>query len=149
MDSQKQTTLAILGDSYSTFAGLMPQGNYIYYPHEGIPDVADAEDTWWRQLIARRHLRLLINDSSSGTTISTQVRPNHKESDAFIHRMKVSEVPKLVRDGVISGGMIPKVDCCVEAVRHGVERANIQDGRVPHSILIELLSKVGIGTMFS
>ena len=49
---------------------------------------------------------------------------------------------------LIKGGMIPKVDCCVEAVRKGVERATILDGRVKHSILIELLSKVGAGTMF-
>ena len=51
-------------------------------------------------------------------------------------------------DGVVKGGMIPKVDCCVEAVRKGVERATILDGRVKHSILIELLSKVVVGTMF-
>ena len=70
------------------------------------------------------------------------------DPDSVIHRLKVSEVPKLVRDGVIKGGMIPKVDCCVEAVRKGVERATILDGRVQHSILIELLSKVGAGTMF-
>ena len=49
--------------------------------------------------------------------------------------------------GVISGGMIPKVDCCVEAVRSGVDSAIILDGRVAHSILIELLSDAGIGTM--
>ena len=49
---------------------------------------------------------------------------------------------------MISGGMMPKVDCCVEAIRKGVERANIQDGRVKHSILIELLSDDGVGTMF-
>ena len=48
---------------------------------------------------------------------------------------------------VISGGMIPKIDCCVEAVRRGVSRANIIDGRIPHSILIELLSDEGSGTM--
>lgn len=72
-----------------------------------------------------------------------------KDESTLIHRIKVSEVPALVREGVISGGMIPKVECCVEAVRKGVERANIQDGRVPHSILIELLSKAGVGTMFS
>ena len=72
-----------------------------------------------------------------------------KDEESLIHRLKVSEVPALVKEGVVSGGMIPKVECCVEAVRKGVERANIQDGRVPHSILIELLSKVGVGTMFS
>lgn len=70
------------------------------------------------------------------------------DEESIIHRIKVSEVPALVKEGIISGGMIPKVDCCVEAVRKGVERATILDGRVPHSILIELLSKVGEGTMF-
>lgn len=71
-----------------------------------------------------------------------------KDDATLIPELKVSEVPALIREGIISGGMIPKVDCCVEAVRQGVERANIQDGRVPHSILIELLSSDGIGTMF-
>ena len=70
------------------------------------------------------------------------------DESTLLTNLKVSEVPKLMRDGVIKGGMIPKVDCCVEAVRKGVEAANIQDGRVKHSILIELLSKVGVGTMF-
>ena len=72
-----------------------------------------------------------------------------KDDSTPIPRLKVSEVPALIKEGVISGGMIPKVDCCVEAVRQGVERANIQDGRVPHSILVELLSDDGVGTMFS
>ena len=61
--------------------------------------------------------------------------------------VKLSQVPGLVKDGVIKGGMIPKVDCCVEAVRSGVKDAVILDGRIPHSILIELLSNEGIGTM--
>ena len=59
----------------------------------------------------------------------------------------LSDVPQLVREGVIRGGMIPKIECCVEAVRSGVERTHILDGRIPHSILIELLSDEGIGTM--
>lgn len=71
------------------------------------------------------------------------------DDSTLIPELKVSEVPVLIKAGVISGGMIPKVECCVEAVRQGVERANIQDGRVPHSILIELLSDDGVGTMFS
>ena len=74
---------------------------------------------------------------------------DQKDDSTLIPRLKVSEVPALIKEGVISGGMIPKVDCCVEAVRQGVERANIQDGRVPHSILVELLSDDGVGTMFS
>lgn len=59
----------------------------------------------------------------------------------------LSDVPQLVREGVIRGGMIPKIECCVEAVRSGVERTHILDGRIPHSILIEMLSDQGIGTM--
>ena len=71
----------------------------------------------------------------------------HDES-TLLPELKVSAVPKLIKDGVIAGGMIPKVDCCVEAVREGVHQANIQDGRVEHSILIELFSDQGVGTMF-
>ena len=62
--------------------------------------------------------------------------------------VQVSDVPYLKKQGVISGGMIPKVDCCVEAVRRGVGSAVIIDGRIPHSILIEILSDEGIGTLF-
>ncbi len=70
------------------------------------------------------------------------------DDSTLLTNLKVSEVPKLMRDGVIKGGMIPKVECCVEAVRRGVDQANIQDGRIKHSILIELLSRVGVGSMF-
>ncbi len=66
----------------------------------------------------------------------------------LIPKVNVSEVPYLKMQGIVSGGMIPKIDCCVEAVRRGVESAVIIDGRVPHSILIEILSNEGIGTQF-
>lgn len=70
-----------------------------------------------------------------------------KDEDTLIPVVHPSDVPGLVKDGVIQGGMIPKVDCCVEAVRSGVRRAHILDGRIPHSILIEMLSNAGVGTM--
>jgi len=66
----------------------------------------------------------------------------------LIPELNVSEVPFMKKRGIISGGMIPKIDCCVEAVRRGVKKTVIIDGRVPHSILIEILSNEGIGTMF-
>lgn len=69
------------------------------------------------------------------------------DENTLISRLHPSQAPALVEEGVISGGMIPKVDCCVEAVRGGVRRAHILDGRIPHSILIEVLSHAGIGTM--
>ena len=71
------------------------------------------------------------------------------DEDTLIPAVNVSEVPYLKRQGIISGGMIPKIDCCVEAVRRGVKKAVIIDGRIHHSILIEILSDEGIGTMFS
>ncbi|MCH3972909.1 MAG: acetylglutamate kinase [Oscillospiraceae bacterium] len=70
------------------------------------------------------------------------------DDSTMIPVVQVSSVPKLQNDGIISGGMVPKVDCCVEAVRRGVGRAHIIDGRIPHSILIELFTDEGIGTMF-
>ena len=70
-----------------------------------------------------------------------------KDEDTLIPTLHPSDVPGLVKDGVIQGGMIPKVDCCVEAVRSGVRGAHILDGRIPHSILIEMLSDSGVGTM--
>ena len=56
---------------------------------------------------------------------------------------------KLKAEGIISGGMIPKVDCCIEAINRGVEKVTIMDGRVPHSILMELLTDEGAGTMIT
>lgn len=70
------------------------------------------------------------------------------DESTLIPLVYASDVPALVRDGIIQGGMIPKVECCVEAVRRGVKQANIIDGRVKHSILMELLTDEGMGTMF-
>ena len=65
----------------------------------------------------------------------------------LIPALTVSEARRLFDEGVISGGMIPKVDCCVEAIEKGVRHVVIMDGRVPHSILMELLTDEGAGTM--
>ena len=70
-----------------------------------------------------------------------------KDESTLIHSVGVSEIPGLIKDGIISGGMIPKIDCAVEAVRSGVHSTVILEGRIPHSILIELLSDDGAGTM--
>ena len=70
------------------------------------------------------------------------------DPSTLISQINVSEAPQLMREGVISGGMIPKVNCCIEAIRRGVSKVFIIDGRIPHSILIEVLTDAGIGTMF-
>jgi len=85
------------------------------------------------KLILLTDIRGLLRDRNDESTLISQVR--------------LSEVPLLVKEGVISGGMIPKIDCCVDAVRNGVLRTHILDGRIPHSILIEMLTHAGIGTM--
>lgn len=67
----------------------------------------------------------------------------------LISHIFVSEVPQLMSEGILQGGMIPKMDCCVDAIRRGVKQACIIDGRVPHSLLIETLTDAGIGTMLT
>lgn len=71
-----------------------------------------------------------------------------EDETSLIPTVQVSEVPSLKARGIISGGMIPKIDCCVEAVRRGVKQTNIIDGRIPHAILIEMFTDEGCGTMF-
>ncbi len=70
------------------------------------------------------------------------------DPESLIKKLYVSDAPQLMHEGIISGGMIPKVQCCTEAIRMGVKKVFIIDGRVPHSILIETLTDEGIGTMF-
>ena len=74
------------------------------------------------------------------------VMTNPDESSTLISTLRLHQIPKLTVDKVIKGGMIPKINCCVESVRMGVKKAHIIDGRIKHSILLELLSKKGIGT---
>ncbi len=69
------------------------------------------------------------------------------DPSTLIPALTVSEARRLFYDGIISGGMIPKVECCIEAIENGVHHAVIMDGRVPHSILMELLTDEGAGTM--
>lgn len=69
------------------------------------------------------------------------------EVSSLIPELQLSQVPALVKDGVISGDMIARVDCCVEAARSGVKPSTVLDGTIPHAILLELLSDAGVGTM--
>lgn len=70
-----------------------------------------------------------------------------KDENTLIHQITISEVEPLKEKGIIKGGMIPKVECCVDALRQGVKRTHIIDGRIPHSIIMEIFSDEGIGTM--
>lgn len=85
------------------------------------------------KLILLTNVPGLMVDPSNEATLISELRPH--------------EVKKLQADGIIKKGMIPKIDCCVEAIRMGVKKSHIIDGTLPHSILLELLSQEGIGTM--
>ncbi|MGN0596807.1 MAG: acetylglutamate kinase [Ruminiclostridium sp.] len=94
--------------------------------------------------------RIAAEMGASNLILMTDIKGLLRDKDndeTLIHTVGVSEVPYLKKQGIISGGMIPKIDCCVEAVRRGVKKTNIIDGRIPHSILIELLTNEGAGTM--
>ncbi|MDR1600708.1 MAG: acetylglutamate kinase [Oscillospiraceae bacterium] len=72
-----------------------------------------------------------------------------RDPESFIPVIQVSEAAALRRQGAIDGGMIPKVECCAEAIRRGVAKAVMIDGRIPHAILLEMFSDEGIGTLFT
>lgn len=71
-----------------------------------------------------------------------------EDKSSFISRISVTEAEELIADGMIGGGMLPKLSNCTDAVRGGVKRVHILDGRVPHSILLEIFTNKGNGTMF-
>lgn len=70
-----------------------------------------------------------------------------EDEDSIMTNIHISDVPKLEEEGIITGGMIPKVECCVDCVRQGVKKTVIIDGRIPHACLIEMLSDEGVGSM--
>ncbi len=72
---------------------------------------------------------------------------NKEDPTSLIKEVSIQEAENLIKDGVVQGGMIPKVECCIDALEHGVKNVVIMDGRVSHSILIELLTNEGAGTM--
>lgn len=86
------------------------------------------------KFIAMTDIKGVLKDKNDPTTLMKTIN--------------VSELKQLEKQGIIDGGMIPKVECCVEAIRRGVNNVVIIDGRVPHSILIEVLTDEGAGTMF-
>ncbi|MCH5138977.1 acetylglutamate kinase [Clostridiaceae bacterium UIB06] len=71
------------------------------------------------------------------------------EPESLLAEINLNDINRLKENGTIKGGMLPKVDCCLEAVQGGVGKAHIIDGRLPHSLLLELLSQEGVGTMIT
>ncbi len=75
------------------------------------------------------------------------VLKNKEDPSSLIPIIDIADASRLFDEGIISGGMIPKVECCIDAIRHGVKKVFIMDGRIPHAILVEMLTDEGAGTM--
>lgn len=133
---EEQTILDILDKGY------IPVISTVGFDKEGHVYNINA-DTAAARIAGKLRAECMI----SMTDIAGLLRDKDDPS-SLIPVVSVSEAPQLMQEGVISGGMIPKVECCIEAIRRGVKKVFIIDGRVPHSILMEILTDEGIGTMF-
>ena len=131
-----QPILDVLGDGY------IPVISSIGVGAEGESYNINA-DTAAARIAAALNAECLI----SMTDIAGVLR-DKDDPASLIPYIGVSEAPQLMRDGVICGGMIPKIECCIEAIRRGVKKVLVLNGTVPHAILIEILTNEGIGTMF-
>jgi acetylglutamate kinase len=72
---------------------------------------------------------------------------NREDPDSLVRQLTLAQARELIGSGVVNGGMIPKTECCIRALAQGVTAAHIVDGRIPHSLLLEVFTKAGIGTM--
>ena len=122
--------------------GYIPVISTIGYDNEGNTYNINADTA------AARIAGALGAESLISMTDIEGILRDKNDPSTLISKIYVSDAPQLMREGVISGGMIPKVNCCIEAIRRGVRKVFIIDGRIPHSILIETLTDAGIGTMF-
>lgn len=91
---------------------------------------------------------MLKAESFINMTDTAGLLEDENDESTLIGKIFVSEAQRMINQGQLSGGMIPKVSCCIEAIRRGVKKVFIIDGRVPHSIIIETLTDEGMGTMF-
>ena len=122
--------------------GYIPVVSTVGYDNEGNSYNINA-DTAAARIAGQLKCESLI----SMTDIAGILRDKDDPS-TLIPKIYVSEAPQLIAEGIISGGMIPKIECCIEAIRRGVKKVFVIDGRIPHAILIETLTDEGIGTMF-
>ena len=123
-------------------AGYIPVVSTVGYDDEGNIYNVNADTASAAIAGALRATSLILMTDTVG------VLRNKDDVSSLIDTIFVSDIPSLIKQGIISGGMIPKIECCKEAIRRGVNKVFIVDGRVEHSILIEIFSDRGTGTMF-
>ena len=137
----------IVSDAHKAGAILLEQGFIPVVSTVGYDDNGNSYNINADTAAARIAGQLKCESLISMTDIAGILRDKDDPS-TLIPKIYVSEAPQLIAEGVISGGMIPKIECCIEAIRRGVKKVFVIDGRIPHAILIETLTDEGIGTMF-
>ncbi|SNR96565.1 N-acetylglutamate kinase [Anaerovirgula multivorans] len=123
--------------------GYIPVISPIAYGKEGETYNINADEVAGKLAAALQAKKLILITDVKG------VMKDQQDKNSIISHIKSNEIRKYIEDQIIGGGMIPKVECCYDAVSHGVERAHIIDGRKPHSILLEIFTNEGIGTMIT
>ena len=121
--------------------GYIPVISPIAYGNEGESFNINADEVAGRLAAELNAKKLILITDVKG------VMRDRNDSSTVISQIKTEDIKEYMDKGIISGGMIPKIKCCFEAIKGGVERAHIIDGRKPHSILLEIFTNEGIGTM--
>ncbi len=149
---QKDTKLGLVGeivevntDLIDTIInkGYIPVISPIAYGDEGESFNINADEVAGRLAAELNAKKLILITDVKG------VMRDRNDSSTVISQIKTKDIKEYMDKGIISGGMIPKIKCCFEAIKGGVERAHIIDGRKPHSILLEIFTNEGIGTMIT
>ena len=123
--------------------GFIPVISSIGIDDDGNPYNINA-DTAAAKIAAALHAESMVVMSNSNGVLRDK-----DDENSLISQMSLADAEELKKSGIIAGGMIPKVDCCTNAVKEGVKKVFIINGEIPHAILIELLTDEGLGTMFT
>ena len=121
--------------------GYIPVISSVAPNHEGQPYNINADTVAGELAAAMDAEKLILLTDTPG------ILRDRDDPQSLIEQLSLSEARELINAGVVAGGMVPKTECCIRALAQGVRAAHILDGRVPHSLLLEVFTNSGIGTM--
>ena len=121
--------------------GYIPVISSVAPNHEGQPYNINADTVAGELAAAMDAEKLILLTDTPG------ILRDRDDPQSLIDQLSLSEARELINAGVVAGGMVPKTECCIRALAQGVRAAHILDGRVPHSLLLEVFTNSGIGTM--
>jgi len=121
--------------------GYIPVISSVAPNHDGQPYNINADTVAGELAAAMDAEKLILLTDTPG------ILRDREDPQSLIDQLSLSEARELINAGVVAGGMVPKTECCIRALAQGVRAAHILDGRVPHSLLLEVFTNSGIGTM--